>query len=228
MAFTKSSKLLSGLISGISISCLLLTGAPARAQSATIHQLGVLDSADPQMSDGSYFDSYKIAGTAGERVTISLNSSEFDTFLGIMDSEDNLLVSNDDASGTNRNSFISLTLPANGMYTVVTTSFEAGASGGYRLSMRNFNPPPRATTTTASTQTASSGLAPVFNPLALFAIGAALDMFLGGGGGGSSASSDYDPTQDPAMRDASRVRPPAPQPAPPRAPAIDPFFDGPM
>lgn len=205
----------STLLSSISLGCLLLTGAPAKAQSDTIHQLGVLDSADPQMSDGSYFDSYEIAGTAGERVTISLNSSEFDTFLGILDSEDNLLASNDDASDTNRNSFISLTLPANGIYTVVTTTFTPSASGGYRLSMRNFNAPP---TTTSTTQTASSGLSPVFNPLALLAIGFALDSFFGGGGG--SADPYPDPSQDPLLRDMNRPQRSAPLPPPRPIPPV--------
>ena len=194
------------LISGICLGFLLLWANPAKAQSATVHKLGVLNSSDSQLSDGSYFDIYEIAGSAGERVTISLDSSEFDTYLGLLDSEGNLLVSNDDAADNNPNSYISLTLPADGTYTVMATAFTPQAGGEYRLSMRNFNAP------RATRQTAQSSLNPIMDAFALSIMGAAIsEMFFGGGGGGyADTGSGYDP----AMRNVGGSRP-APQPARP-------------
>ncbi|MGB3294753.1 MAG: PPC domain-containing protein [Phormidesmis sp.] len=202
MALSKVFAIFSGLSVGF-----LLTANPARAQSSPpVHKLGVLDAADPQLEDGSYFDSYEIAGSAGQRVSISLDSSEFDTFLGLMDSEGNLLASNDDASDSNPNSYISLTLPADGTYTVVTTSFTPLSSGGYRLSMRNFSAP------RATAQSTQTELEPVFNPLALFVVGAALNEFFAGG----SAGSYSDPSQDPTLRDVnSSYQSPQPEYRPP-------------
>ena len=137
--------------------------------------------------------------------------------LDFIDSEGNLVISNDDASGSDLNSYVSLTLPTEGVYTVVATSFDPLGSGGYRLTMRNFSAP------RATAPTVQSGLEPVFNPLALVGIGLALNELFFSSGGGSDDT--YDPTQDPATREASRVRRPTPQPAPPPVPAIDPFYE---
>ena len=205
MTFGKAFALLSGLSVGI-----LFTTNPAQAQSSPpVHQLGVLNAADPQLEDGSYFDSYEIAGSAGQRVSISLDSSEFDPFLGLMDSEGNLLVSNDDASESNLNSYISFTLPTDGIYTVVATSFDPLSNGGYRLSMRNFSPP------ASTAQRPQTSPEPVFNPLAIAFIGAALNEFFFDGS--ADASSYPDPSQDPLLREAERNNRyrPTPQPAPP-------------
>lgn len=165
-----------GILSGIGVSSCLFAN-PAKAQSNTIHQLGVLEAADSTLSDGSYFDSYEIAGSAGQRVTISLDSSDFDTFLGLMDSEGNLIASNDDASDSNPNSFTSAVLPSDGMYTVVATSYQPSARGGYRLAMRNFSPPRAA----ANSDSYSSGIQPVYNAFLLDLIGAAVGEMLFGG-----------------------------------------------
>lgn len=42
---------------------------------------GSLASTDCQIADGSYIDFYSFSALAGDRVTISMNSSLFDTFL---------------------------------------------------------------------------------------------------------------------------------------------------
>lgn len=165
-----------GVLSGFGIGWYLLLASPAKAQSNTVHQLGVLESADSTLSDGSYFDSYEIAGSAGQRVTISLDSSEFDTFLGLLDSEGNLIASNDDANDSNPNSFTSAVLPNDGTYTVVATSYQPSANGGYRLTMRNFSPPPSASGTSYS-----SGVQPMYDTFLLTLMGAAMSEMLFGG-----------------------------------------------
>lgn len=185
-----------GVLSGFSIGCCLLLASPVKAQSNAVHQLGVLDSADPTLSDGSHFDSYEIAGSAGQRVTISLDSSEFDTFLGLLDSEGNLIASNDDASGSNPNSFTSAVLPNDGTYTVVATSYQPSANGGYRLTMRNFSPPRAASNTSSSY---SSSIQPVYNAFLLGIVGAAMDEMLFGGPSPNEAA-QAQAARDEAMR----------------------------
>lgn len=165
-----------GILSGLGIGWFLLLANPVKAQSSTVHQLGILESADPTLSDGSYFDSYEIAGSAGQRVTISLDSSEFDTFLGLIDSEGNLIANNNDASDSNPNSFTSIVLPNDGIYTVVATSYQPSVNGGYRLTMRNFSPPPAASDTSYS-----SGIQPVYDSFLLTLMGAAVSEMLFGG-----------------------------------------------
>ena len=129
------------LLSGASISGFLLWASPIQAQVNVTHQLGVLGPSDQQSDAGRYFDSYQIEGIAGQRISISLDSSDFDTFLGLIDSDHNLVATNDDAASDNLNSYISTVLPQSGTYTVVATSINPNSGGDYRMSMRNFASP---------------------------------------------------------------------------------------
>ncbi len=177
------------LLSGCGISWLLLLTLPAQAQTNTVHQMGVLGANDEQFSTGSYFDSYKIEGSEGQRVSISLDSSEFDTFLGLIDSDGNLVASNNNAAAGNPNSYLSVTLPRNDTYTVVATA-NGSQGGGYRMALRNFSPP--AATRTATSRGNWDGLsALVASPLGQSMMQGMVDSMFSSGGG-SSTSSGYD------------------------------------
>lgn len=186
------------VLCGCSVGSVLLLAsllAPAaRAQSNTVHQLGVLNSGDEQFSTGSYYDSYKIEGSAGQRISISLDSSDFDTLVGLFDSDGNLIATNNDATETNQNSFISATLPRNDTYSVVATSFSSEGIGDYRMSLRNFSPPTVART--GSSNSSSNGFSALAeNPLAqLFILGIVNSMF--SFGGSSSTTPDYERYSD--------------------------------
>ena len=145
------------VLGSIGASCLLLLALPAQAQPNAIHQLGVLGGNDTQLNSGRYFDTYEIAGSAGQRVSISLDSSDFDTYLGLLDSDGNIVSTNDDAAADNPNSYFSATLPRNDTYTVVVTSYEQQSGGDYRMVVRNFSPPPVANTSARTTARSSSG-----------------------------------------------------------------------
>lgn len=206
-----------GILSGCSLGCFLLLSSSAYAQSNIVHQLGVLSSGDEQFSTGSYFDSYKIEGSAGQRVSISLDSSDFDTFVGLFDDDGNPVATNDDASDTNLNSYLSATLPHNGTYTVIATSYESQGSGDYRMSLRNFSPPTPARTA-SSTSSSGDFSALVAHPITqLFMWGLVDSMFSSGGGTTSTANDDYyyyeqRPTPSQPVRRAP-------------TPAIDPFYE---
>jgi hypothetical protein len=96
---------------------------------------GELTEDDAQAEDDSYYDLYVYQGHAGEDVTISLSSQDFDTFLvvgRIVAGEFEALDTNDDGpAGTD--SFLRLTLPADGDYVIRANSLSGGETGAYTL-----------------------------------------------------------------------------------------------
>lgn len=171
---------------------------PAQAQISTEHQLGVLSAGDNQLSMGGYFDNYEIEGVEGQRVSISLDSSDFNAFLVLIDSGGNVIAKNGDAAPENTNSYISATLPRGGAYTVVATSQDA-QEGDYRLVLRKFRP---SSTAVASGQSSSSsGFTEIGanSPwLGLLALGLGAMMF---GGGSDSHSGREEPEFVPCYPD---------------------------
>lgn len=101
---------------------------------------GSLTGSDPTLPDGSHFHAYTLQGQAGDRVTVSLSSTDFDTYVGV-NRNGEVLAENDDAGGTT-NSQVELTLPSSGAYTVVVTSYAAGATGAYTVSAESTSRTP--------------------------------------------------------------------------------------
>ncbi len=113
----------------------------ARAQAIRAGQTvnGSLSASDPKLSDDSYYDAYVYEGRAGERLTITLASDAFDTFLGIGRANGNRyepMEINDDA-GDGTNSELVVTLPAAGRYLIRANSLAGNATGAYTLSVRS-------------------------------------------------------------------------------------------
>jgi hypothetical protein len=96
---------------------------------------GELTEDDAQADDDSYYDLYVYRGRAGEAITISLSSEDFDAYLAVgrlVDGEIEVLETNDDGpAGTD--SFIRLTLPDDGEYLIRANSLSAGETGAYTL-----------------------------------------------------------------------------------------------
>ncbi|MDY6938250.1 MAG: trypsin-like peptidase domain-containing protein [Cyanobacteriota bacterium] len=84
-------------------------------------------------SDNSFFDLYSFDGRAGQAVTITLESTEFDTYLVLFDSEGREIGYNDDARNGNTNSMLRVTLPSDGTYQVVVNSYDSTGNGQYTL-----------------------------------------------------------------------------------------------
>lgn len=98
---------------------------------------GVLETGDRIIpDDGSFYDSYPLEGKAGESFIISLESDEFDTFVAIMDAEGNILEQNDDIDSDNSNSRLRVTLPDDGVYSVIVNAYDEGGRGQYILTVR--------------------------------------------------------------------------------------------
>lgn len=94
-------------------------------------QQGTLAAGDEQLNSGEYFDAYQIEGRAGQQLRVSLSSAAFDTYL-MLRGPDGSTFDNDDAHGTN--SALDITLPANGTYRLIVTSYRSGETGSYSLS----------------------------------------------------------------------------------------------
>jgi hypothetical protein len=81
--------------------------------------------------------SYTFKGTAGQTVTIILESVDFDPVLSLLGPDDTEVAFNDDFGGT-LNSQIIFTLPTDGTYTVVAKSF-SGQGGDFDVVVRDAN-----------------------------------------------------------------------------------------
>ena len=89
-------------------------------------------------SDSSLYDEYTFEGTQGQKVIVTVESTEFDTYLAIFNSQGELLAENDDATQQNSNSELTVTLSANGRYRVIVNAFEPPpkGKGKYSLTVR--------------------------------------------------------------------------------------------
>ena len=87
-----------------------------------------------EFDEGNRFASpHYFNGTAGQAVSITLESDDFDTILLLINSKGERVASNDDISANNTNSRIDITLPATDRYMLLVTSFEFEGQGDYRL-----------------------------------------------------------------------------------------------
>ncbi|OCR00319.1 hypothetical protein BCD67_25300 [Oscillatoriales cyanobacterium USR001] len=87
-------------------------------------------------SDGSLYEEHNFEGRAGQSVTITVESRDFDTYVALFGPDLKLLAENDDISQSNSNSAITFTLPASGRYRVVVNAYKKGEGGRYTLTVR--------------------------------------------------------------------------------------------
>jgi hypothetical protein len=101
---------------------------------------GSLQSGDCIYNDGSFYDAYTFNGTAGQEISIAMNSSQFNAYLllfqGNYPGGALLFQDNDGGGGTNARIPATagfFTLPATGTYTILANSATAGETGNYSL-----------------------------------------------------------------------------------------------
>jgi hypothetical protein len=98
---------------------------------------GRLSSGDFRRSDdNTYADGYFYDGRAGERITITMRSSAFDSWL-VFDDPNGPLQEHDDDSGGGNDSQLTVTLPHSGRYLIVANSVSPGDVGPYTLSVQS-------------------------------------------------------------------------------------------
>ena len=102
----------------------LAAGRPAR---------GRLQSGDGQLNSGEFYDDFTMTARAGQSIVVDMTSSAFDTYLMVA-GPDGFTQQNDDGpNGTNAQ--LAFTAPAAGTYMVRATSFRAGETGDYSVSL---------------------------------------------------------------------------------------------
>ena len=100
-----------------------------QANTGTDGQLGL----DTQVGGWTY------DGGAAEVVSIAVSSTEFDTVVHVF-SEDGQEIARDDDGGRGTDSFLTATLPAEGAYRILVTSWDYPATGDYTLAIYGGDP----------------------------------------------------------------------------------------
>jgi hypothetical protein len=112
-----------------------LESARPIAAGATV--TGRLEESDPLLEDFSHYHWWVYQGRAGETLTLTMRSEDFDTFLAFGQVRngafDSLETDDDGAGGTD--SRITTTLPADGLYVIQANSLSAGSTGAYTLQL---------------------------------------------------------------------------------------------
>ncbi len=103
-----------------------------------LQEQGVLDRSTASVleSDNSLYRTYEFQGQQGQTVTIDLTSSDFDTFLALLDSDGQVVDNNDDVDGNSTNSQLVVTLPRTGTYQVIVNAYDSSGQGRFTLTVR--------------------------------------------------------------------------------------------
>ena len=96
---------------------------------------GALATGDESFETGELTDLYRFEGQRGQRLDITMESAEIDTYL-LLYLPDGNEVRNDDGAGMeDTNSRISITLPQDGTYEIAASSYAVGEQGSYSLNI---------------------------------------------------------------------------------------------
>lgn len=119
----------------LSFSSTLLFPLQSVAQSNSPSSFQATLSRGDDIYDNRYLDGYQVQGTAGDRLSIRMNSSDFDSYLVLADSQGRVIAINDNAVAGNGNAQIVHTLPYTGMYRIIATTRAPGVSGRYWMAL---------------------------------------------------------------------------------------------
>ncbi|MEC4868286.1 MAG: trypsin-like peptidase domain-containing protein [Jaaginema sp. PMC 1078.18] len=111
--------------------------SPPSSSGILLQRQGVLGpGAQVMRSDGSLYDEYVFEGQAGQTITMTLQSPDFDTYLILVDESGRKIGENDDASPTSTDSQLRLTLPRGGVYRAIVNAYDRGGRGRYLLTIQ--------------------------------------------------------------------------------------------
>jgi serine protease Do len=93
-----------------------------------------LAAGDPVLPNNSYYRLYAFEGKAGQQVTIEVDSQQIDpSVILLFPDKKEVIAQNDDIDASNFNAKLEATLPADGVYLVMTSAFETGEMGNYNV-----------------------------------------------------------------------------------------------
>ena len=117
-------------------------GGPCAPTPISIGQTvnGNLTTSACPLGDGTFYDAYSFTGTAGQRIAVSMSSSQFDTFLILNRPDGSVLASNNNGGGGTNSRIPSgsgfITLQETGNYTIWANALEAAdTTGTYSLTV---------------------------------------------------------------------------------------------
>jgi hypothetical protein len=115
---------------------------PIRIGETAAGELAQTDAVDD--SDNSFYDTYLVHGSRGQRLRVEMRSGVFDTFLAIGRAEGawEAIATDDDGLGEGTNSRLLVTLPEDGDYLIRANSVAQGAVGAYTLALTERAPNP--------------------------------------------------------------------------------------
>jgi hypothetical protein len=117
-----------GATGDISIDITDMTSTKARSTN-----MGQLAYGDNTLQDGSYVDYYSVELEAGQEATFSVLSADFETYLGVMKPNGEMLEFEGEDKARSK---ITLTVEESGTFFVFVTSTTAGQEGNYLLSIK--------------------------------------------------------------------------------------------
>jgi hypothetical protein len=95
---------------------------------------GTLNRDSPVLrQDGSSYQLYSFRGIAGQRIHISLESRDFDSYLILLNDDGEKIAENDDQGRGTNDALISMNLPYSGLYQVVVNTYRPGEQGAFTL-----------------------------------------------------------------------------------------------
>ncbi len=96
---------------------------------------GTLSASDPTLDDDSHYDVWTYQAQAGERLRITLRSSDFDAYLtvGTMDGDEFSSMETDDDGAGGTDAQVRMTIEESGVYHIRVNSLGAGEAGAYNL-----------------------------------------------------------------------------------------------
>ena len=95
---------------------------------------GTLGNAEASVQDDRPVQAWSLDGRAGDRLTISLSSDDYDSYLYFYGPGMSEVQTNDDG-GDGLNSEMTVTLTQDGTYTIGAAALSSGSMGSYRLSL---------------------------------------------------------------------------------------------
>lgn len=98
---------------------------------------GTFDSNDSRLPDQSYFERWTLSATEGQRLIVTLSSSDFDAYAIVARADGNEVeyLAQDDDSGGGTNAQIVFIVPATGQYMIIANSRDPKGLGSYDLSV---------------------------------------------------------------------------------------------
>lgn len=121
---------------GIDISTLAGRSLPVLRAGQQVE--GMLTPGSVLRSDDTYMNGYYYDGVAGEQITITLRSADFDSWL-VIDQPDGPFRKWDDDSGGGHDAKLSVTLPATGRYIIAANAVAKRSTGRYTLRVDKGN-----------------------------------------------------------------------------------------